>query len=366
MCEFCTQHGEGQAWYLNRENYSQELLSQNGLRERVAEFFQNFESSVAQSLSMLDAIQALPFVPDVVGQVATARQKKSHFGQVVPIEDVDKVLGLVDSFVRLPCACRSLTTGRKEVRYCYGLGIDPTGIIGHFPDYGESLEWLTRDEAQAAIHKLDREGLVHSVWTFDTPFIAGLCNCDQDCMAYRMQVGTGMMQVFFPAEYIASVDWDRCTGCKLCRGQCPFGAIRYTATQDKCAVDPALCYGCGICRATCKRDAIRLEPRRRAFHWQRRAVTPGRHRVTTRSCQNPRECRACIDACPSRVFGLTPQRGRTPGVQAGDWVVRVLTPSRCTGCGACVAACPQGVIAVHDSPSLVIRLRRGIMDGDST
>ena len=346
MCEFCTEHGEGKEWYLTMKNYGQELLSQAGRREQITAFVQNFETDVAESLSMLDAIQALPFVPGVVSQAATARQKKIHFGQVVPIEDVDKVLGLVDNIVRLPCPCRSLTTGRKEVRYCYGLGIDPTGLIGQFPDYGENLEWLTVQEAQTAIRKLDVEGLVHSVWTFTTPFIGAICNCDQDCVAYRLQVGAGMMQVFFPAEYVAAVDWERCSGCKLCRGQCPFGAIRYTAGQDKCAIDPALCYGCGVCRAACKKDAIKLEPRRRAFRWQRRAVTPGRYRVTVRPCPNPRECRTCLQVCPSRVFGLAPQSARAPGVRAGDWSMRVMLPSRCTGCGACAAACPQGAIAV--------------------
>jgi Pyruvate/2-oxoacid:ferredoxin oxidoreductase delta subunit len=346
MCEFCAEHGEGQEWYLAAKNYSQELLSQAGRREYIAAFVRDFEARVARSLSALDAIQALPFVPQMVSRMATARQKKSHFGQVVPIEDVDKVLDLVDSIVRLPCVCRSLTTGRREARYCYGLGAAPTGLIGQFPDYDENLEWLSREEARAAIHKLDGEGLVHSVWTFGTPFIGGLCNCDQDCVAYRLQVGDGVMQVFFPAEYVAAIDWDQCTGCKQCRTQCPFGAIRYTSSRGKCTVDPALCYGCGICRAACKQDAIRLEPRRRAFRWQRRTATPGRHKVTVQPCQNPRDCRTCIDICPSRVFGMAPQRERAPGVHADDWIVRVLTPSRCAGCGACVAACPQKTIAL--------------------
>ena len=347
MCEFCAEHGEGRVWYLAMQHYGQELLSQDHRRKHITAFFKDFENQVAHSLSRLDAIQALPFVPDIVGRVATARQKKSHFGQVVPIEDVDTLLDQINSFVRLPCVCRSLTTGRREVRYCYGLGIDPAGIIDQFPDYGENLERLSREEARAAIHKLDKEGLVHSVWTFGTPFIGGLCNCDRDCMAYRMQVGTGMMQVFFPAEYVANVDWDQCTGCKLCRSQCPFGAVRYTATQDKCQIDPNLCYGCGICRAVCKREAITIEPRQTPFKWQRQAGRRARYKVSLNPCQDPRSCRACIDACPSRVFGLAPQRTREAGVPAADYAVRILTPSRCTGCQACVEACPQHAIAVH-------------------
>jgi ferredoxin len=347
MCEFCAEHGEGKEWYLSMKNYSQELLSQDRRSLHIRRFFQDFESRVAHSLSMLDSIQALPFVPGIVSRVATDRQKKSHFGQVVPLEDVDCILDQITSIVRLPCVCRSLTTGRYQSRYCYGLGIDPTGLVGDFPDFGKNLEWLSREEARQAIHNLDQEGLVHSVWTFDTPFIGGLCNCDQDCVAYRLQVGAGLMQVFFPAEYIAVVDWERCTGCKLCRGQCPFGAIRYTASQDKCLVDPDLCYGCGICRATCKKDAINLGLRQRAFRWQRRQTHPGRYRVDVQPCQEARSCRACIDACPSQVFVMTPRENRYHGVQASDWQVQPALASRCTNCGKCVSACPQAAITVN-------------------
>jgi ferredoxin len=347
MCEFCAEHGEGKQWYLSMKNYSRELLADPRRRDHIAAFFKDFEHSVAGSLSMLDSIQALPFVPDVVSKIATSRQKKGHFGQVVPIEDVDKILDQMSSVVRLPCVCRSLTTGRREVRYCYGLNLDPEGLVTQYPDFDNNLEWLAVEDARSAIHGLDKEGLVHSVWTFDTPFIGGLCNCDQDCMAYRMQVGTGMLQVFFAADYVAAIDWDKCTGCKLCRGQCPFGAIRYTATQDKCQIDANLCYGCGVCRVTCKRNAIDLLPRQSEFKWQRKAGKRAQFKIDVKPCDNPRECRACIDACPNRVFGLAPMTSRDNGKAAADWTVRTLTPSRCTGCRACVEACPQKAITIH-------------------
>ncbi len=187
---------------------------------------------------------------------------------------------------------------------------------------------------------------MHSVWTFNTPFIGGLCNCDQDCMAYRMQVGAGLTQVFFPAEYVAGVDWERCSGCKLCRGHCPFGAIRYSASADKCLVDPNLCYGCGVCRAICKKDAIALEPRQRAFRWQRRSAQPGHQRVKVKPCSQARDCRKCLEVCPAQVFIIAPQVRRSAGVPASDWRITACLPSRCTGCGDCVTACPEGAISV--------------------
>lgn len=346
MCEFCVRHGEGKIWYLNMRNYGQELLSLNGRREQITSFFRDFESRLAKSLSMLDAIQALPFIPDIVGHVATIRQKQSHFGQVIPLEDVDKILDMTDFIVRLPCVCRSLTTGRCETRYCYGLGIDPADLISQYPDYGDNLDYLDKEAARTAIHKLDQEGLVHSIWTFDTPFIGGMCNCDQDCIAYRVQVGTGMMQVFFPAEYIASIEWDLCSGCKLCRGQCPFGAIRYSASQNKCMIAPSICYGCGVCRAACNRNAILLKPRQKANIWRRNKTALAGYKITINLCNNPRDCRTCIDVCPSQVFMMKPDQNRTDGTYASDWRVEAILPSRCTGCGECQVSCPEGAITV--------------------
>ena len=165
MCEFCTQHGEGQVWYRNLKNYGDDLLSQAGRSEQIRHFFQDFEAGLASSLPMLDAIQSLPFIPNLASRELTRRQKRSHFGQVVPLEDVDQILDQISSVVRLPCACRSATTGRCETRFCYGLNINPTGLIGDFPDYGNHLEVLEIEQARQAIHQLDKAGLVHSVWT---------------------------------------------------------------------------------------------------------------------------------------------------------------------------------------------------------
>jgi hypothetical protein len=36
MCEFCTQHGEGQKWYRNMANYSRELSAEKGSAEAAA------------------------------------------------------------------------------------------------------------------------------------------------------------------------------------------------------------------------------------------------------------------------------------------------------------------------------------------
>ena len=54
------------------------------------------------------------------------RVKNMHFGQVLPIEDVERVFEIVNNVVRLDCICRK-TRSVKEQRYCYGVNILPKG-----------------------------------------------------------------------------------------------------------------------------------------------------------------------------------------------------------------------------------------------
>ncbi len=261
MCEFCTQHGEGEKWYLVMENYSRELLSQEGRVEFMEDFLVNFEKDKGTSLARLDSLRSRPKLYRFFRRKAEARARAEHWGQVVPIEEIIEIVDMLDSVVRMPCVCRSLTTGRKA-RYCFGIGIDPHSILGKYPDYSHSLEVLEREEAKELLTSFDKKGLVHSVWTFKTPYIGGICNCDMDCLAYRAQVKSGILNTMFRAEYVGMVDWELCNGCRRCLSSCQFGAVRYSHTMKRAAIDTRRCYGCGVCRAVCEPGAITLSPRR--------------------------------------------------------------------------------------------------------
>ncbi len=54
----------------------------------------------------------------------------------------------------------------------------------------------------------------------------------------------------------ASIDAERCSGCRICNNLCPFGAIAFHDDESVSEVNPALCQGCGTCVAACPAGAI--------------------------------------------------------------------------------------------------------------
>ncbi len=270
MCEFCLKHGEGEKWYLQAKNYSDDLLSDIKRRKFIEEFAN--PDALARGAAGLDRLGKAPgFIRGIFSRITTRKMKKVHFGQVVPIEDIGRIFAFTNSITRVACVCRHINLG-EEKRYCYGISLSPDG--GKFAEIlrgvdnsffngpnTSGFETLSRDDAISAFRSHEREGLCHTVWTFHTPFIGGICNCDRsDCLAMRSTL-THAVPVMFRAEYVAEVISEECTGCRECLRVCQFGAVTYSASNKKAVVDQRWCYGCGICRSVCRKNAIRLEDR---------------------------------------------------------------------------------------------------------
>lgn len=270
MCEFCHKHGEGEKWYLQAKNYSEDLLSDLHRRKYIHDFFLNAENK-GRNIDRLDDLNRLPaFVQAVVKPFLANRQKKTHYGQVLPLEDVEKIFGFTNSVVRMPCVCRHVTVGTEQ-RYCYGISMEPGEdtemgriIRSIGADYltgphTSGLEVVPAETALEQFRELEKKGLIHTVWTFLSPFIGGICNCDLDCLAMRAL--SKAYPILYRAEYVAEVNADTCSGCRACIKACQFGAIGYSIANEKVAINPLSCYGCGICRSSCTKNAIVLKDR---------------------------------------------------------------------------------------------------------
>jgi ferredoxin len=281
MCDFCHQHGEGKKWYLDARNYSEDLLSDLRRRRFFEHFFKSPEH-LEKGERALGKLGRLPsFLTRGIRRKITERQKVWHFGQVVPIEDVERILDFTTSVVRLACICRHVAF-KSEHRYCYGISlapeggelvklvreIDPSYLIG--PQTG-GLEFMPKEQALALMRESEDEGLCHTVWSFVTPFLGGICNCSlPGCLAMKASV-TYRTPVMFRSEYAPRVDEAKCTGCGECVKICPFDAFAPHKRKAKARVDLSKCYGCGVCRNACARGALRLVDRasvpEAASHW---------------------------------------------------------------------------------------------------
>ena len=174
MCEFCTEHGEGKKWYLQMKNYSDELLYQEltsnqrdiiKAETRVEWRDKFYEKTIIPACrNVKKSNNAMKSAPQPTTKLsdeeALAQRKVMHFGQVLPLEDVEKVIDMVDSITRMPCGCRYKTTGKEDKRYCFGIGVDKLGILGKYPDAASSLEVLNREETKELFQKFDKEGLI--------------------------------------------------------------------------------------------------------------------------------------------------------------------------------------------------------------
>lgn len=259
MCQFCTKHGEGKKWYEVVSHYSEELANEHKRRSYIHNFVPGITKNATATLARLNTIRSkMPYAYRFVRRIGTIHMKRTHYGQIVPIEDALEIIARADSITRVACVCRSITMGDNNARYCLLLSIDPIGIVDNWTALSKSLETLTIAQAQQALLDYDKNGLVHSVWTFKSPFIGALCNCDRDCLAYRFQVSNDLLDVMFKGEYLAEINKEVCIGCRICLQYCQFGAIEYSVRLQKCFINISKCYGCGLCRVGCKKNAITL------------------------------------------------------------------------------------------------------------
>ena len=268
MCEFCTNHGDGQVWFKDAANYGNDLIADIQRRQYIQGFFRSTIEEGAVTIGRLETLYSRKkFLPQRLTKPLLDRAKKEHFGQVVTIEDIRLIVGKAASVVRLPCACRWAAM-KKESRCCYSVSYTPDawyqdldmGYFGQTQDMG--LETVSADEAIAQMEKLEDGGAVHTIWTMITPFIGAICNCQpQECLGLRTL--SLDVETLFRGETVAQVDKNLCTGCGACSEACNFKAISSTeeSGEYKANIDRVACFGCGLCRRACPVEALSMVQR---------------------------------------------------------------------------------------------------------
>lgn len=268
MCQFCVEHGEGKRWYLQAKNYSADLNSDLERRAYVVDFISGFDEMRSKAVTAGEVLGKLPRPIARLGKNAISQhQQKNHFGQPLPIEDVEQVFDLATSITVIPCICRMHEPNRTAEEVCVLVTTNPVDsvLMDGFRDYDggpelDDFRTVTKDEAMELMRSCEERGLMHSIWTFKTPFTAAICNCNlsSGCMSMKLTAGYDI-KVMWRGETVAILDSEACINCGACAKACPFSAI--AATRGGITLHAEKCWGCGICRSACRVGSISLAER---------------------------------------------------------------------------------------------------------
>ena len=266
MCWLCDEfgdpkHGKGY-WYLNPANYARNMykLRMPGEKEKGAEA--GLETGARGGPSQADLLKAVENNdPAQYMKILDYLITYTQGGQVVPLEDADKVLELCSPIGLMACICRKgmrAIDERNELEYtCMGMGV---GMLKweRWPErYKGGVRFVNIDEAKEWNHEMDRRGFVHALMLFGAPFIGGFCQCDYPVCGMinsALDFGIGPLK----SHYVAMVDYDICNGCGICASRCKWGALKFEVTTGKANIDQFKCYGCGLCHTGCPMQAIKL------------------------------------------------------------------------------------------------------------
>lgn len=124
---------------------------------------------------------------------------------------------------------------------------------------------------------------------------------------------------------------DQCLRCGDCINACPEQVlVKGDGGFPQMNFEREGCSLCQTCVEVCPAPVFDLQ--RPAFSWRA-------HINTSCLALNNIHCQSCQEHCDTRAIHFSYQLGRVPGPNVDN--------EQCTGCGACLSACPQDAIQLR-------------------
>ena len=262
MCEFCEKHGHGNRWYLNPENFADEMMDDPEREKLLDEVIGHGVDYYIDFTSKVTNLARWPGLRRLIRLASRRLAPKVHGGQVVSIEDALEIVSLSKNFVLIPCACRRLVSHGDDL-CCLNFGPVRDMQRAALPD--GPMEEITLAEAQDFLREKDRLGRIHQVLWAKVPMPICVCNCDlQWCTAFKQRFPYDIPYAVLKSHDVITVSAELCDGCgggAPCVERCGFGALSCDESSGRVRVDVLKCFGCGLCREFCEPGALSFSPR---------------------------------------------------------------------------------------------------------
>jgi NAD-dependent dihydropyrimidine dehydrogenase PreA subunit len=225
------------------------------VKELWADFFRNEWSYMflEHTEKMIQATgRGLPIWP-AIG--ALERSPNIRPEDILPEENWKLKIEEAKRRILAPCGCRVVWGScNHPLMTCFACFDRPRGDY-YLNKPGRLLKEVTLEEALDTARAAEESGLVH--W--------GDCYCCDDCCENLFPVTRDKrFDLMTPNRFLAVVDEDKCTGCKVCVKRCKFDAIEMKkndphSKKQKAVISAEKCKGCGLCIISCKQNALRYE-----------------------------------------------------------------------------------------------------------
>lgn len=216
--------------------------------------------------------------------------------QILPYEEVVKVLDSIEYFSVSHCPCRH----RKNLDPNFQNCTYPTEVCLHFDRLGQYIvengmgREITRKEAEEILRHCAEIGLVHGISNqIERPDT--ICNCCKCCCIFlEAYHKLGHSMSLTPSNYRIHTNPQTCIGCGLCVKRCPMEALHLedlpeakgritivaegkelkNKTGRVTVANTDLCIGCGVCVYKCPTGSLKLQqhepiqhPPQTGRHW---------------------------------------------------------------------------------------------------
>jgi electron transport complex protein RnfB len=190
--------------------------------------------------------------------------------QILPYEDVVRVVDTQDYFCVTHCPCRhrkNIDPTAPDCEYSTENCLHFGTLARYIVENGLGRE-ITREETHEILRRAADEGLVHGVsnWLKGVDTICSCCKCC--CMWFEAFHVLKHDKSMDSSNYRVKTTAATCKACGLCVTRCPMDALRLVesdeATNKKemaAVLDPELCIGCGVCVHKCPTESLVLEHR---------------------------------------------------------------------------------------------------------